>query len=73
MSWASPAGRCELNSVGSAADRARYNETLRQALIPRGAEDVRGLPAPRGDESAAGAGLQGAGGSADHRDAAQNR
>jgi len=24
----------ELNSVGSAADRARYNETLRQALIP---------------------------------------
>ena len=24
----------ELNSVGSSADRARYNETLRQALIP---------------------------------------
>jgi histidyl-tRNA synthetase len=28
----------ELNSVGSAADRARYNETLRQALIPLAAK-----------------------------------
>ena len=26
----------ELNSVGSAADRARYNETLRKALVPVG-------------------------------------
>ena len=28
----------ELNSVGSAADRARYNETLREALVPVGAK-----------------------------------
>ena len=56
----------EINSVGSPADRARYNEVLRAALIPVAAADVRGLPAARGDESAAGAGLQGAGGPADH-------
>ena len=56
----------ELNSVGSAADRARYNEVLRAALVRCCAEDVRGLPAARGDESAARAGLQGARGSADH-------
>src|ERR1700689_1972532 len=28
--------KLELNSVGSAADRARYNETLRAALVPVG-------------------------------------
>ena len=60
----------ELNSVGSAADRARYNETLRAALVPVVGQDVRGLPAPRGDQSAARAGLQGARRPADHRDAA---
>ena len=60
----------ELNSVGSAADRARYNETLRAALVPVVGADVRGLPAPRRHQSAARAGLQGSRRSADHRDAA---
>ena len=61
-----------INSVGSAADRARYNEVLREALIPLAPKMCVGLPAARCDQSAAGAGLQGAGRSADYRNAAQD-
>ena len=61
----------ELNSVGSSADRERYNEVLRAALDPV-VGDVRGLPAPRRHQSAARAGLQGSRRPAHHRDAAEN-
>ena len=62
----------EINSVGSAADRARYNETLRDGTRPCGTKDVCGLPAARRHQSAARAGLQGARGPADHRDIAED-
>src|ERR1700739_3595595 len=71
----------ELNSVGTPADRAQFNEALRKALAPvveqmcedcqrrGGANTLRGVDCEGagGDESAAGVRLQGAGGSADHR------
>ena len=60
----------ELNSVGTPADRAQFNEALRKALEPVASTDVRRLPAARGHESAARVRLQGAGGSANHRNAA---
>ena len=63
----------DINSVGSSADRARYNETLRAALVPVAAQDVRGLPAPRRHQSAARARLQGPRRPAHHRDAAEDR
>ena len=50
--------RLLINSVGSSADRPRYIDGA--ALSPRARQgpNVRGLPAPRGDESAARAGLK---------------
>ena len=51
--------RLALNSVGSATDRPRYVAALREALAPVKAQDVRGQSAAGGDESAAGAGLEG--------------
>ena len=62
--------RLLINSVGTPADRPRYIATLREALAAGRRTDVRGLPAPRGDQSAARARLQASRGSADHRDAA---
>ena len=54
-------------------DRPRYIAALREALEPVKATDVRGLSAAGGDESAARAGLQGAGRPGDHRRAAADR
>jgi histidyl-tRNA synthetase len=50
----------ELNSVGSAADRARYNEASARRTGSCRVANVRRLPAPRRHQSAARAGLQGA-------------
>ncbi len=48
-----------INSVGSKESRAKYNEALRIELKRSCSPDVRGLPAARGNESVARAGLQG--------------
>ena len=63
----------QLNSVGCAEDRARYNEALREALQAGRAPDVRRLPAPGRDQSAARARLQGSGRPAHHREAAEDQ
>ena len=59
-----------LNSVGDPNCRPQYVERLREELRGRGAADVRRLPAPRRDQSAARARLQGGGRPAHHRQAA---
>ena len=63
----------QLNSVGCANDRAAYNEALRKALEPVVDEHVRGLPAPRGHQSAARVRLQSSRGPAHHREAAAHQ
>ena len=56
----------ELNSVGLGGGSGAVQRGAARGAGRCGAEDVRGLPAARGDQSAARAGLQGAGGPADH-------
>jgi histidyl-tRNA synthetase len=65
MSWAFTGWTLLMNSVGSASDRPRYIAALREALRPV-RRRCAGLPAAGGDESAARAGLQGAGRPADY-------
>ncbi len=64
--------KLELNSVGSSTDRPRYVAALREALAPVKAMMSRGQSAAGGDESAARAGLEGAGRSGDHQRAAED-
>ena len=59
-----------INSVGDRNCRPQYVERLRAGAEGRGAADVRRLPAPRRDQSAARAGLQSGSRPAHHREAA---
>ena len=63
----------QLNSVGCAADRASYNQALREALQPVVATMCVRLPAPRRNQSPARARLQGSRRPAHHREAAQDQ
>ncbi len=58
--------KLEINSVGSAGGPGALQRSAACGTRAGGRKDVRGLPAAGGDESAAGAGLQGAGGPADY-------
>ncbi len=62
-----------LNSVGDASCRPAYVETLRAGAAGPGLGDVRRLPAPGGDQPAAGARLQGSRGPGDHREPSPDR
>ena len=59
-----------INSVGDHNCRPQYVEQLREELEGQGSQHVRRLPAPRRDQSAARARLQGGSRPADHRRAA---
>ena len=59
-----------INSVGCSNCRPQYRRALREELKDVAPQHVRRLPAPRRDQSAARARLQGGGRPADHRHAA---
>ena len=75
--FARPAGDHGLDSraeFGGLSERSReVQRGAAQGVGAGGGKDVRGLPAAGGDQSAARVRLQGAGGSADHRDAAAHQ
>ena len=63
----------ELNSVGCPADRATLQRSSAQGARAGQRQNVRRLPAPRRDQSAARVRLQSSRRSADHRDAAAHQ